>query len=609
MAKFWTTMCWTTLLRLSFACLVMPTGTALAGPEGHTPSTAPTTAQRTAALINQLGDPQYAVRQQAQEELAKLGPEAFDVLVAAEENDDLEIAARARYLVHLIRIDWIHETDSPLVKEALTDYDSKNLRERRAVMLRLVEMPRSEALAPLCRLIRFEKSALVAKQGALAIMLQSEPAETAWPQQAKQILHALSGSDRAPARWLRNYVHSHDDPEAALADWDKLVTEELTVTDATDPQAETQLQNLLLRNYAQMLLARQHRDRAFDVMRKMIARESDDVDGLISFVDWLVEQKAWEVVDETARQFDRTFAADRTLLYAEAQSRKARGDEAGAEKYAEQAFKIVSTEPEDSTARFRVARRLYTLGMVAWSEKEYQRIIKDDPADSNEVLTSRTLLAEMLHDQERDGEAAEMLEKLVKQLSKNGELAQKMAEFELRPGLIRAQLHFYKACQAAAKNDLKRQTDELDEAIDKGDPADPDPDVLIALYHLPNQDAHRRKQTLELINRAIQSYEISLTGQSDSNRARNCYNEYAWLVANTEGNLDRALDYSQKAVEMSPGEGELLDTLAHCYAAKKDFENAVKYQTKAVEFDPGSSQIRRSLEEFRKARDEAKAKK
>jgi len=605
MAKFWMTLC----LGLSFAWLGAPTGTAMAGPEGHTVSAAPTIAQRTAALISQLGDPQYAVRQQAQEELAKLGPEAFDVLVAAEDNDDLEIAARARYLVHLIRIDWIHETDSPLVKEALTDYDSKNLRDRRVVMAKLIQMPRNEALEPLCRLIRFEKSALLAKAGALDIMQQPEPAETAWPRQAKQILRALSGSDRAPARWLQNYVHSHDDPEAALADWDKLVTEELAVADATDPQAETQLQNLLLRNYAQMLLVRQHRDRAIDVMRKMIARESDNVDELISFVDWLVAQKAWEVVDETARQFDRTFAADRTLLYAQAQSHKARGDEAGSEKYAEQAFKIITTEPEDLTARYEVAQRLYLHGMVAWSEKEYQRIVKDDPADSREVLRSRTFLAEMLHDQERDGEAAEMLQKLVEQLKKNGELAQKMAEFELRPGLIRAQLHFYLACEFAAKNDRKRQSEELDEAIDKGDPADPDPDVLIAMYHLPNQDAQRRKQTLELINRAIQSYEISLTGQSDPDRARNCYNEYAWLVANTEGNLDRALDYSQKAVEMSPGEGELLDTLAHCYAAKKDFENAVKYQTKAVEFDPGSAQIRRSLEEFRKALDEAKAKK
>ena len=59
-----------------------------------------------------------------------------------------------------------------------------------------------------------------------------------------------------------------------------------------------------------------------------------------------------------------------------------------------------------------------------------------------------------------------------------------MAEWEMRPGMIRAQLHYYLACQAGAKNDRQRQDDELDEAIDKGDPADPDPDVLIALYRL-----------------------------------------------------------------------------------------------------------------------------
>ena len=249
----------------------------LAGPTDRGTSPAPSVAQRTAVLIGQLGDPQYAVRQQAQEELAKLGPEAFDSLVLAEENDDLEIAARARYLVHLIRIDWIHATDSPLVKEALNDYDAKSLRDRRVVVLRLAQMPRSESLEPLCRLIRFEKSALVAKEGAIYIMLQPEAAESAWPQQAKQITRALAGSDRPPARWLRNYVRSHDDPEAALAEWDKLVTEELAVVDATDPQSETSLQNLLMRNYAQMLLARQHRDRAIAVMRKMIGRVSDNV--------------------------------------------------------------------------------------------------------------------------------------------------------------------------------------------------------------------------------------------------------------------------------------------------------------------------------------------
>jgi tetratricopeptide (TPR) repeat protein len=45
----------------------------------------------------------------------------------------------------------------------------------------------------------------------------------------------------------------------------------------------------------------------------------------------------------------------------------------------------------------------------------------------------------------------------------------------------------------------------------------------------------------------------------------------------------------------------LLDTLARCYAAKKDFANAVKYQSRAAEIDPYSHQIARSLGEYRKA--------
>src|SRR5260221_6385484 len=46
------------------------------------------------ALIRQLGDEQYSVRQQAQEELARLGADAFDALVTAELNDRIENANR-----------------------------------------------------------------------------------------------------------------------------------------------------------------------------------------------------------------------------------------------------------------------------------------------------------------------------------------------------------------------------------------------------------------------------------------------------------------------------------------------------------------------------------
>ena len=91
-------------------------------------------------------------------------------------------------------------------------------------------------------------------------------------------------------------------------------------------------------------------------------------------------------------------------------------------------------EPEDVSARYDIAQRLYIHGMVAWCEREYRRIVDSDPPESREVLRSRTVLAEIFHDQGRDTEAAAMLQKLVDQLHRNGELAQKMVgEYEMRP--------------------------------------------------------------------------------------------------------------------------------------------------------------------------------
>ena len=59
---------------------------------------------RIAKLIEQLGDKQYLVRQAAQNELSRIGPDAFDALTQAESNADIEICSRAKYLVQQIRI-------------------------------------------------------------------------------------------------------------------------------------------------------------------------------------------------------------------------------------------------------------------------------------------------------------------------------------------------------------------------------------------------------------------------------------------------------------------------------------------------------------------------
>ena len=84
------------------------------------------------------------------------------------------------------------------------------------------------------------------------------------------------------------------------------------------------------------------------------------------------------------------------------------------------------------------------------------------------------------------------------------------------------------------------------------------------------------------------------------------YNQFAWLVGNTEGDFDEALRYSKKSIELKPGYGGYYDTLAHVYFAKGDYENALKTQTKAAELEPHSGQIARKLAVFRKKWEEEK---
>ena len=120
-----------------------------------------------AKLIEQLGDKQYLVRQAAQNELSRIGPDAFDALTQAESNSDIEICSRAKYLVQQIRIEFVSENDSPQVKQILRDYDRQEDDRRLYKMQELAMLPRDLGLPALCRLVRFEKSPLLSKHAAL----------------------------------------------------------------------------------------------------------------------------------------------------------------------------------------------------------------------------------------------------------------------------------------------------------------------------------------------------------------------------------------------------------------------------------------------------------
>jgi Flp pilus assembly protein TadD len=69
-------------------------------------------------------------------------------------------------------------------------------------------------------------------------------------------------------------------------------------------------------------------------------------------------------------------------------------------------------------------------------------------------------------------------------------------------------------------------------------------------------------------------------------------------VANTEGDLQKAIRYSKLSLVKSFDSSSYLDTLAHCQAATGNKAAAVRTQTLALRQEPHNRTIRKNLARF-----------
>jgi tetratricopeptide (TPR) repeat protein len=202
----------------------------------------------------------------------------------------------------------------------------------------------------------------------------------------------------------------------------------------------------------------------------------------------------------------------------------------------------------------------------------------------------------LLHDQEKHLEAAKVLQPAVEELDRNAEYRKTVLERVGRePAGIKSRMHYFLAMDHRDKGDVAKTVEQLDLAM----AADPtDADALIGLYRLPNQDVARREKTSKLIKAAADVFRKQIQQSPEDSTP---YNQFAWLVGNTEGDYAEALRYSQKSLELAPNSAGYLDTLGRCYYAAGDLDNAIKYQTQAVTLDPHSGAMQRQLALFKSA--------
>lgn len=591
-----------------FAAAAEPTKEAAPGASAAQPADAPASGTQPAAaqptgvpeeqiaqLIQQLGDPDYYARQRAQDRLARLGFEAFDALNAATTHEDLEIAARAKYLLRLMRVEWTAKSDPPEVKRCLRDYEAQNLEGRQAKMRALAELPDDLGVAALCRLVRFEQSLLFSKLAATELLRSQLDSGLPKAALAESVRKALEGSKQPAAVWVLTWTRLGTDPVAAMQEWSRLIDVEQAALRHASGESRPEIVSLLVRFQVAQLKSLGKGVEALAALERLVTLEKGDVESLVELTDWLIEQQAWPVIDKLSQRFAMQFAKEPRLLYQLAEAYAVQNQEARASEAAQKAFGLYPGKQLDMLIHhIESADRLRRKGLFAWARREFEHIIKNGDPNESSSLTARVVLAEMLHDQGEELDAAKAMEGFVQALGVQNVKGRDMEDVGLAPKKLRARMHFFFACHWELQNDLAKRRESLAKALEA---SDDDVDVLIGCYRLPDQTAEYHAKIVELIKRAAAGLREQIAEDPEDSKA---YNEFAWLIGNTEGDFDEALKFSRKSLEIEPKAGGYYDTLARVYFAKGDLEGAIKHQTRAMQLEPHSGQMRRQLELFRK---------
>lgn len=569
-----------------------------------------------AAWIQELGAGDYARRERAQARLRRMGLEVFDQLYQAQSSEDIEIALRARYLIGSLTIRWAQDDDPPAVRELLRTYGEKGEDDRRRLVKQLVELPENQGLRAVCRIVRFETSNLLSKRAALLVMQKrADPNETAAATVAGIIAESLGASTREAAHWLRVYGSTLGDPTATLAEWETISTREEQAFYNTSDRSAADIVRDLLRWRADLLEQLDRPEESLALVLKTIDLLDGTQQQLADAVDWLLDRQRWAAIIEVSARFSQRFQESTLLLYRLAEAQLQRGLRDEAEKTAKSALE---SNREEHREHILAAYALQERGLLEWSEREYRDVVQRVLPGSPEGLQARLSFSEMLHDLQRDQEAAEVLRDLVEAVEKDQNVRYLVARFRRDPGSIGSRMHYFLAEHARLSGNLKETAENLKKAI-KFDAVDAD--VLIGLYRASADDPVWRKEALDMIAEASRVFrEEANDFETQAAEAPNeeireiyrrelagAYNQLAWLVANTEGDYDEALRSSQRSLELRPETAGYLDTLGRCYFAKGDYKNAVFHQSRAVELEPHSQQIRRQLELFQKALETAQS--
>jgi hypothetical protein len=449
----------------------------------------------------------------------------------------------------------------------------------------------------------------------VVILQEWRPHDPHWPHLTLPVENGLGSSRRPAADLLRKLIDFSRIADATSADaaemaepLDRLLNtmeQFLSQTalptrplagpaNADDDSNDDPVTQLLRRCVARAALQAGQPERAVVAATELfdLINSADDrtrATELANVLFWAANAGLADLVDRLPDEVLDMLDDQPLLAYAAGCCERARGRELAATELAEQAF---VTATDDLQQQLLAAVRLAHWGVADWADREYDRVLLANGLAPQVAMQLAISRAEFLNDQGRCSEAAEVLRETLE--GTRGKVPNKRVLESLGhlPEALASRRHYFLFCAARNAGDAAAQRQALEAAV----AAYPgEIDSLIAFYHLPDLTAADRNRMVMLIAEALDKLQQRIDSEPDE---PNGYNEYAWLVANTEGDIAKATRYSKRSLELSFDSASYLDTLAHCYAAAGRPEEAIRCQVVAQRQEPGSDTIKKNLDKF-----------
>ncbi|MCL2305037.1 MAG: hypothetical protein FWC43_06800 [Planctomycetaceae bacterium] len=511
--------------------------------------------------IRQLGNDEYRLREEASENLRKAGFRAVSELQRATKDADVEISERARELLRLVEMSWVDRRDPPQVREWMLQYsNAETIPEKFTILNTLSDwsghgqygLRNGEAIGAFCRVLRYEQEPIVRAEAAreiIAVPPVRFEFRQKWFQTVQKTL-TEPGDDFL----LQTVLRFADVWEAVMEYRDQTLFVE-------NPQPASEELKQQVREITQTVLAFRNNSEYYE------GRRGTDTDILLFYA--LAELQEIVGLQEELNE---------SLLQAM------------------ETHPIISEEsfdffymPHHIAAKYLSQRYLHR-----WAKKEFLMVAKKDTQLKTDAIFSAAMQSIYLDEKE---EAAELFDGVIQAISEP--LNRENDGFSESTNLIQAMYKHVLAELAVERGEIAEAKKLLDEAI----LIQPEEvDCLILRYRIGNDDPPYKEVTDKHIKQLIANAKRNMSGYRNRGEQVEEYSEpfnrTAWLLANTDGDYELALNAAKKAVYFAPNNPAILDTLAHVYALGKEYDKAVETQKQVVRYSPHAVIFRNALKKF-----------